>query len=315
MSNVNASEIAAHNDGVLAWLTYLTTLTTDDGIAKRHPALSSAFESFLRIASGLVAQTGFLSSGTNSGATKGEYEINKPYDVIPFNQSKANVVTVVGNVRHADQDATIATAIIAGLVVTTDSKSTHDWRGQEKQGAGHHRKARKDGSITYPKLSISKSKRFSAMLAEAGIERISKKGEPVRYFMSEASKASLRKSGCPVFPAGALSLPLPSGRPSRVFNASLTIKVGKETKVLPLQSGKPETFLLLSKVLKGGSSLSTTVEVSDPATVDSWRERYADAGLTLIVKEGKSSTAKGADVAPVEEAQDANPPMAEAVNQ
>jgi len=282
MSNpqITHSAIAAHNDGVLAWVFKVANLFTDDGSTKRYPALSSAVERFSAVAKGLIAQTGFLPTGSAAGIK--ESEVNKPFAVLPWPQANG-FVYAMANPRLTDQDSAVLVAIIGALSTTVDETSTRDHEGNQRPGGGYAEK-KKDANPEHAQPAVkTNNKTFNAICKEL---RIKKEGKT--FTLDSAIKAGLRAE-CPAFPAEAATLPTPKGRPSPAFNipVSFTVKGadGKKTAKSIMLYAMAGAFDVLAFL----TSLPKSVTVGD---VTNAREEmvldnaplFAERGITLLVK-------------------------------
>jgi hypothetical protein len=283
MNKLNASAIASHNDGVLAWLRdKIATLTTDDKSAPRYPALSGAFERFGQRAAGLIAQTGFLPSGSNAGAK--DQDVNKPFDVLPHPQGHG-IVYAMANPRIADQDTAVVVAILAALALTTDETSTHDADGKPCQGGGYTIKKRDAADDDAQPRVKSNNKTFGALIRELNIKKEGKVFE-----MPAGYKTGMRESGVPVFPAEARSLPVPKGRPSGALKFALTVqgkdKEGKKASVsldFNMNEGAENVLFFLSALPK--TFKVSGITCARDTVVASWSEVYAGRGFSLTMPE------------------------------
>ena len=282
MSNpqVTHSAIAAHNDGVLAWLLKVATLKTDDESTFRYPALASAVERFKAIASGIIAQTGFLPSGSAAGVK--DSEVNKPFAVLPWPQANG-FVYAMANPRLTDQDTAVLVAIIGALSTTVDDTSTRDHEGNSKPGGGYSEK-KKDAEADHAQPAVkANNKTFNAICKELCIKK-----EGKIFTLDSAIKAGLRAE-CPAFPAEAATLPTPKGRPSPAFNIPVSFNVkGADGKKVPASI---TLYAMASafEVLAFLTSLPKSITVGD---VTNAREEmvlanahlFAERGITLMVK-------------------------------
>jgi hypothetical protein len=277
--------IAQHNDGILDWLRNVVAKAQADGGTLRFPKIASAFERFGTLASGLIAQTGFLPQGTAAGAN--EAQINRPFDVVPFPQANGYVIACA-NPRITDQDAAVTVAILAALAVTLDDSSTHDYLGAERLGGGF---TMKKGRLVKVKGS---NKTFGAMLRELNITK-----EGKTFTLADGTKASMRTAGVPEFPADALKLLGGMARKSRLINMTLTLKngKGKDAKYtdIVVTFRSPDAAILFVSSFKPAVKLAT---VQDPAVVAKHAEAFAAVGVSLQTEDSAKADAPPVKVAP-----------------
>lgn len=278
---VSHSAIASHNDAVLAWVYKIASFKTDDGATARFPTLNRAVEAFKAITRGMIAQTGFLPTGSNAGAK--DADVNKPFDVLPFPQGDG-FVYAMANPRLSNQDAAVLVAILAALAQTTDETSIYDMNGKAVVGGGFASKKKdaKDDDAQ-PRVKAN-NKTFGALLRELDIKK-----EGHGYTVESNILSGLR-SECPPFPTEALALPVPSSRPSGAIKVTLKVtgkandgkRVTKDLD-LSLNVGPEMVLFFLSALPK--AIIAGTLTCARPSVVASWSEAYAKAGFTFTSPE------------------------------
>lgn len=272
MDQITHSSIAAHNDGVLNWLRGLADAVTDDGATKRFPRLSSAWERFASLTSGLIAQTGFLPSGSAAGVNQGE--ISKPFDFVPHPQANGYVIACA-NPRNPDQDTAVTMAILAAIAGTVDEASKLDYTGKDCLGGGYNRVTVKGVSkVTRVKAN---NPTFNTLVRELNIKKTGK-----TFTLADGFIPGMRAKGVPAFPADALKMFGGAGRKSRIIHLVLTLSEGKgkERKFTDVDAmfSSPDGAKAFLRVLKPIVKLA---HVQDPETVAAHLEAFALLGVTL----------------------------------
>jgi len=288
MNNTHtATAIAAHNDGVLAWLRTLAGLVTEEGSIPRFPALRSAFDRLSAAGFNAIVQTGFLPSGSNAGAKDAEEQVNKPFDVLPAPQAGGTVYGMA-NPRQSDQDSAVVVAALAALAVTTDDSSTHDWRGQSTKGGGFQLKNIKDGETGERRESLAKVKTtngtFLRLIKELSVTVDKPKDKPAVYTLPAVMKDAMRRSGVPAFPAEAVKLPIPKSNAKKAATlwARIRIQVTKDrVKETDMGSNDPEAFLVVLQSLTKRVKIGY-VRCARESVVDSHSPAFEAAGFRLI---------------------------------